>query len=340
MTRTPSTTLRAFAAVSALLLMLAGCGEAGSSRPGAGGETSPTAQPGAGGHACEPVAGEELVVLEDDKKLQTVDNIIAAVNAEAASEPLMAALNKVSETLTTADLVEMNREVVVERATSPNVAKEYVEAKGLADGLSRGSGEVVIGAANFAENQTLAEIYATVLDAAGFNASTKTLGNRELYLPALQKGTIDVVPEYAGTVTEFLNKRENGANAEPVASGDLDATVQALEKLAAQVGLKFGEPSEAADQNAFAVTSAFAQEHDLQTLSDLGEACGGGVVLGGPPECPHRPFCQPGLEDTYGVSVESFRALDAGGPLTKTALRQGKVAVGLVFSSDGELADG
>lgn len=110
-TRTPSTTWRAFAAVSALLLMLAGCGEAGSSRPGAGGETSPTAQAGAGGHACEPVAGEELVVLEDDKKLQTVDNIIAAVNAEAASEPLMAALNKVSETLTTADLVEMNREV-------------------------------------------------------------------------------------------------------------------------------------------------------------------------------------------------------------------------------------
>ena len=60
-------------------------------------------------------------------------------------------------------------------------------------------------------------------------------------------------------------------------------------------------------------------------------------MFGGPPECPERPFCQPGLEDTYGLTFESFSALDAGGPLSKTALKQGKVSLALIFSSDAAL---
>ncbi|WP_324275866.1 glycine betaine ABC transporter substrate-binding protein [Blastococcus brunescens] len=103
----------------------------------------------------------------------------------------------------------------------------------------------------------------------------------------------------------------------------------------------FGEPSEAADQNAFAVTQAFADELGVSTLSELAEACAdGSLVLGGPGECPERPFCQPGLEETYGLEFASFSELDAGGPLTKTAIQQGEVSIGLVFSSDGALAQG
>ncbi len=275
-------------------------------------------------------------MLEDDKKLQTVDTVIPAVSKEAAKPPLMAALDKVSQALTTDDLIELNRQVVIERQPSAKAAGQYVEERGLTDGLSGGSGKVVIGAANFAENQTLASIYEHVLDAAGFDASTKTIGNRELYEPALERGEIQVVPEYVGTITEFLNKKVNGPNAEPKASGDLEETVTALRALADEVGLVFGEPSQAADQNAFAVTKAFAEKHDVSTLSELGTSCSG-IVLGGPPECPERPFCQPGLQQTYGVQVAQFRALDAGGPLTKTALKKGNVAVGLVFSSDPEL---
>ena len=168
----------------------------------------------------------------------------------------------------------------------------------------------------------------------------KNVGNRELYEPALEKGEIQVMPEYVGTLTEFINKAENGADAEPIASGDLDATVQALTGLGDKVGLKFGEPSGAADQNAFAVTTAFADKYGVTTLSDLGAKCGSGLVLGGPPECPERPFCQPGLEETYGLAFDSFTSLDAGGPLSKTALEQGKVSLALVFSSDAALAAG
>ena len=62
------------------------------------------------------------------------------------------------------------------------------------------------------------------------------------------------------------------------------------------------------------------------------------TVLGGPPECPQRPFCQPGLETTYNLKVGEFSSLDAGGPQTKTALTSGAISIGLVFSSDGALA--
>lgn len=320
-----------------VVLVLAGCGEAGSS--GAGGTSGgggSTASPGGG---CKAATGQELVVLEDDKKLQTVDNVIPAINAKVVTPPLLAALDKVSKALTTEELIALNRAVEVERQTSPNAARAYAEEKSLTAGLSGGSGKIVVGAANFAENQTLANLYALALNAAGFQASVKTVGTRETYAPALQKGELQVVPEYAGTLTEYLNKSENGPDAKALASGDLESTLQALRDLGQKTGLAFGQPSAAADQNAFAVTKAFADANGLKTLSDLAAKCNGGpLVLGGPPECPERPFCRPGLEETYGLEFTGFQQLDAGGPLTLTALRQGRVHLGLVFSSTGALS--
>lgn len=327
---------------AALLLLVAACGEPGSS--GATTTEPTTAAEGTEGAVaravCDPVAGEELVVLEDDLGLQTVDNVVPAVNAEAAaaSPGLLAVLDAVSATLDTPTLIALNRAVDVERRTSSEVAAEFVAEQGLDVQEQVGDGAaVLVGAANFSESATLAEVYAAALDAAGFDASTQTIGNRETYLPALEMGDLTVVPEYVGTLTEFLNKAVNGADAEAVASSDLDATVSELTALGEQVGLVFGEPAEAQDQNAFAVTVAFAEAHGLTTLSDLAEACGA-VALGGPPECPERPFCQPGLEELYGLDVGDFTSLDAGGPLTKAALQQGQIALGLVFSSDAALA--
>jgi osmoprotectant transport system substrate-binding protein len=317
-----------------LALALAGCGESGSSGTKTKAKPSNSA---AGAEECAPMAGDELVVLDDDKGLQTVDNIIPAVNAEASSDAMLEALNAVSAALDTDKLIALNKQTDIDRETSPNVAKQFVQDEGLTDGLSGGSGKVTVAHANFSENATLANIYAEVLKAAGFDASVRQLSNREVIEPALEKGDVDVVPEYVGTLTEFINKAENGADAEPIASSDLDATVEGLRGLGEKVGLVFGEPSAAQDQNAFAVTTAFADEHGVETLSDLADTCGSGIVLGGPPECPERPFCQPGLEDTYGLTIDDFSALDAGGPLTKTALQQGKISLGLVFSSDAAL---
>jgi osmoprotectant transport system substrate-binding protein len=82
------------------------------------------------------------------------------------------------------------------------------------------------------------------------------------------------------------------------------------------------------------VTSEFAAKYGVKTLSDFAAKCSGqATILGGPAECPQRPFCQPGLEKTYGLQVGSFASLDAGGPQTKGALKNGTASIGLVFSS-------
>jgi osmoprotectant transport system substrate-binding protein len=331
---------RIIAPLALAVLFTAACGESGSS--GTGGDSGGGGS--ASGEACAPVAGDQLVVLEDDKALQNADNIIPAVHAPTAdSQPaLLPALNAVSAALTTEELIDLNAAVDVERQSAEDAAAAWVEENGVTDGLEQGSGPIVVGGANFTESTVLANIYAQVLTAAGFDASVVEVGNRELYLAALQGGTeIQAFPEYLATATDFINRQVNGAEAEGIASGDVDETLAALEPLAQQVGLAFGEPSEATDQNAFAVTQEFADSLGVTTLSELAEACGdGSLILGGPAECPERLQCQPGLEETYGLQFDSFRELDAGGPLTKAAIQQGEISIGLVFSSDGALAQG
>lgn len=311
---------------TAVMIAVAGCGD---DDEGLG--TSPTGAPTSSG---EP---DDLIVLEDDKGLQTVDNVVPVVQTEAAVEPLREALNKVSEALTTEELIGLNRKADVERQSPRAVAEEYAEENDLGSGVEGGTGSLVIGAANFSESQILANLYAIALEGAGYDTEVKPVTNREVYGPALERGELTVFPEYVGTFTEYLNKRQNGPEAPAVASGDLDATLDALRPLAEDVGLTVLEPSAAADQNAFAVTREFAEQNDLRTLSDLADY-EGELVLGGPPECPTRPFCQPGLEDTYGIGFDGFVSLDAGGPLTKSALQQGRIQLGLVFSSDGSLS--
>jgi osmoprotectant transport system substrate-binding protein len=322
-------------AASVLLLGLAACGESGSS--GTGGDaaaSSSSSGSGGGKQDCAPVAGDKLVVLDDDKQLQNADNVIPAVNAKASNDALLANLNAVSSVLTTDELVSLNAAVDVERKSATDVAQGWVD-ENIKDGdLQKGTGSIKVGGANFTESTVLANVYADVLKKAGYDASVKEVGNRELYLKALEAGDIQVFPEYLSTFTEFLD----GDEARQVASGDVQKTLEALKPLAEKVGLTVGDPSDAADQNAFAVTTAFADKLGVKTLSELGEACGSGLILGGPTECPDRPFCQPGLEKTYGLKFDSFRELDAGGPLTKTALQQGQISIGLVFSSDGALA--
>jgi osmoprotectant transport system substrate-binding protein len=310
---------------------LAACGKAGSS-------SSDSASSG-GGKGCAPAAGDQLVALDDDKKLQTVDNVIPAVNAKLAQEPLLAALDKVSGVLDTAKLVGLNKATDLDRKSSKVAAEEFVAAEKLTDGLAKGSGPVVVGAANFPESVTLANVYALTLQGAGYDASVKPAGNRELYLKVLEKGELGVVPEYLGTLTEFINKAVNGKDAATLASSDVDKTAAELTKLGDKVGLKFGKPAAAADQNTFAVTKKLADDKGIKTLSDFAAKCSGSAtILGGPAECKQRPFCQPGLEKTYGITFGKTAVFDAAGPLTKNAIKTGKATIGLVLSSDAELA--
>jgi len=190
---------------------------------------------------------------------------------------------------------------------------------------------ITIGAFDFGESEILANIYAGVLKKEGYPVTVKPkLGKREVVEPALQSGEIDMVPEYAGTVLEFLDKNAGQA------SGDLDATIGKLRGYYQALGVTVLDPSPAADQNAFGVTKATADQYHLQKTSDLAPVAAK-FVLGGPPECPTRPFCQAGLEKVYGLKFKSFKALDVGGPLTKSALDSGAIQIGLILSSDGSI---
>lgn len=319
--------------LTAAVLVLSACGSAGSS----GTQAPPSSAAGAG---CAPVAGSNLVVLTDDKHLQNTDNVIPAINKKMSSTQIIAALDKVSAALDTPKLIALNKAVDIDRKSSKVAAQEFATANNLTSGIQKGSGgKITVGAANFSENATLGELYAIALTAAGYTVKVQQIGNRELYEPALEKGDIDVVPEYAATLATFLSGKVEGKNAKDPSSSELDTTVTNLKALGDKVGLVFGTPSAAQDQNAFAVTSAFADKYGVKTLSDLASKCSGAAtVLGGPAECPQRPKCQAGLVSTYNFKAGKFNSLDAGGPLTKTGLKQGTVSVGLVFSSDSSLA--
>ena len=305
-------------ALAVVPMLLTGCGGSSSSKLSSGPDNS-----------------KVLVVLADDLKLQTVDNVVPVIRTKVASAAAQQALDKVSAALSTEALINLNKAVDIDRQTSVTAAEKFVKDNGLDSGVSGGSGKLVVGGANFSESQTLANVYADALKAAGFDASVKTVESREVYEPALEKGDLDVFPEYVGTLTEFLNKVVNGPKAPAKASNNLDATVTALKALAGPRGLTVYTPAQADDKNAFAVTKKFALDNGLTKLSDLKKVKD--LVLGGPAECPTRPFCELGLEKTYGLTFKSFKSLDAGGPLTKAALKDGTIQVGLVFSSDGSL---
>jgi osmoprotectant transport system substrate-binding protein len=207
------------------------------------------------------------------------------------------------------------------------------------DGASAAPSETItVGGASFTESLIMMEMYKALLEDAGYQVELQPVDNRELYAPALQRGDIDAVPEYAATLAEFLNRAQNGPDAEPVASGDVEQTVQALRELAEAEGLEVLEPSEAANQNAFFVTQEFADQHDLETLSDLGES-GLPVVLAGTAECPERPKCEIGLRETYGIDITEDLPLGFGSVQNKQAVVQGQAQLGLSGTTDGTLDD-
>ena len=194
-------------------------------------------------------------------------------------------------------------------------------------------GSVVVGSLNFPESAILAQIYGQALKGKGYSVSFKlNLGSREVVEPALERGDINLFPDYAATELEFQNKGKGEA------TPDATATVAKLNTYLAPKGLKALTPSPAVDQNAFAVLKSgkYGSKTKLSDLADVASQ----MTLGGPAECPTRPFCEAGLTSKYGLHFKGFKALDAGGPLTKAALDKGDIDIGLIFSSDSAYSTG
>lgn len=250
----------------------------------------------------------------------------------------------------TSDRARITRRTQVLAATAAALALTLTACGGddpLAEGDGGGgnggdgggsAGSLVIGGANFTEATITAELYSQVLREAGYDTSITTVDGRELYAPELQSGGIDIVPEYAATMAEYLNRDENGPDADPVASSDAAETVAALTELAEPRGLKVLDVGEAVNQNAFAVSEEFAAEHGLTTLSDLGES-GLPVSLAAGEDCPERPFCQIGLENVYGVDITEVDPRGVGTAQAKQSVQDGTNDLVLVTTTDGSLPD-
>ncbi|MEV0479483.1 ABC transporter substrate-binding protein [Streptomyces sp. NPDC050508] len=200
------------------------------------------------------------------------------------------------------------------------------------------SHHLTIGSAGFTESDLLAQMYALLLNQAGYKTSLLTVANRELYEPALESGQIDVVPEYAATFADWLNAKTNGPDAPAVGSPDLATTMKALRQLATPRGLTILDPGKAVDQNAFAVARSYAREHHLKTLSDLG-ASGLKVRLAAGDECVQRPYCEPGLKKTYGIDITAVDPKGVGTTQAKSAVQNGQDQMVLTTTTDATLDD-
>jgi osmoprotectant transport system substrate-binding protein len=193
-------------------------------------------------------------------------------------------------------------------------------------------GTIVVGVSGaFAENQLVAEMYAQVLEHAGYTVKRELdIKSRDVGNAALKAGTLDLKPEYTGFDLPTYDKSAK-------TNGDPATVAKALSDAVAKDGLVTYAYSPANSTNVFVTTPATAQKYNLTTLSSVAPVAGQ-LVLGAPADCTTAAFCIPGLKKTYGIQFKDFKPLDPGAP-TVAAIDSGAVQVGELFSLDPTISD-
>ncbi len=192
------------------------------------------------------------------------------------------------------------------------------------------SDTIVVGSANFPENELLANIYAEALKAKGVKVSTKLdIGSRETYIPGLLDGSIDLIPEYSGVLLQFFDKNATATASDPVFTALQKAVPSKLTVL---------NKSSAEDKDAVVVTQGTATKYHLKSIGDL-KPVAHSLTFGGPPEFKVRPDGIPGLQKHYGVTFGSYKTLDTGGPLTVAGLKNGQADAVDLFTTDPSIPE-
>jgi osmoprotectant transport system substrate-binding protein len=203
------------------------------------------------------------------------------------------------------------------------------------DAFSSGEGSgdaIVIGSANFPENELLMEMYALALEDAGVEVETKpNIGAREIYMKAFEDGDIDLLPEYNGALLAYLVSPETVP--QDVTSPD-DVYTELQDHL--PEGSETLDQAAAEDKDTLTVTQETAAEYDLQTMEDLAPVAGE-LTLAAGPEFRERFQGLIGLKELYGIEFGEFKPLDSGGPLTTGALEDGDADVANIFSTSSAI---
>jgi osmoprotectant transport system substrate-binding protein len=186
------------------------------------------------------------------------------------------------------------------------------------------SGSIIVGSAAFNENEIIAEIYAQALEAEGLDVQRQMqIGAREAYIPALENGEIDLIPEYTGNLLLYFDGESTATTAEEVDDALDDALPEALEVL---------DESPAENKDSYNVTQETSESEGITSVGDLAKL--GSVTVGGNPEFETRSYGVPGLQDVYGVEDVTFVPIsDSGGPATVKALVDGDVDVANIYST-------
>ncbi|HEV7722534.1 MAG TPA: glycine betaine ABC transporter substrate-binding protein, partial [Iamia sp.] len=222
------------------------------------------------------IAANDWVELEDDKGLQQAENFVPAIRTEVTNDEIAAVLDTVSEALTDEIVRDSVAAVAIDGDNPEDVAATILEDIDVS-GLSA-SGEITVGSANFAESNIVAQLYGQALEAAGVSVTfTPEIGARDAYIPALENGDIDLVPEFTGSLAVFLDG-EAEVSAEP------EEALETARGLAEERGITLLGIAPAQSANTFVVTQETAEEYSLTTVSDLASV-EDPLVLGGPPEC-------------------------------------------------------
>jgi osmoprotectant transport system substrate-binding protein len=191
-------------------------------------------------------------------------------------------------------------------------------------------GKITIGSAAFPESELLANIYGDALAAKGVTVSKKlNIGERGVYIKALDDGSIDLVPEYSGSILPFLDSAATAKTPEDVYA--------ALQTVAAAKGYEVLKYAAAQDSDTITVTKATADKYSLKSIGDLKDVAKD-LTLGAPAQFQTRPDGVPGLQKTYGVTFGDFTATDAGGTVTVDALKNGSIGAADIFSTDPAIA--
>src|ERR671921_1801521 len=184
---------------------------------------------------------------------------------------------------------------------------------------------------DFPESELLGQVYGQALSQHGFPVEQVVqLGSREVVVPALEQGKVDMVPEYLGSALNFLNDRDRVATADPA------LTHARLEQAFAPRGISVLAFAPAQDRNGFVVTGDMARSHHLERISDLAPLARQ-LVIGGPPECVQRVLCLKGLQEVYPLSFARFESMPSRA-VTAAALQTGEIDVGMIDTTDPSLA--
>ena len=186
---------------------------------------------------------------------------------------------------------------------------------------------IVVGSGDFPESEIVAEIYAQVLEANGFDVGLRPgIGSRETYIPALKDHSIDLVPEYIGNLLQYF-----APNSKATMLGAVETELR--QRLPGDLSLL--TPSPASDTDTVTVTGATAREWNLTTIADLA-VHSADVRFAAPSDFQSRPSGLPGLKQKYRLTISpgNFVAIeDAGGAVTMRALVEGKVHAADIFST-------